>query len=282
MRVVDRRRCRARRSSSAAQGPPFAAGARVRRRQGGLRRPRRRARPRSHRSSTFDHRGHGESDTPDDVGGVLARPARRRHARGRRRGRARAVPAARALDGRDGRPPRSCSPTRSGSTRSCSWTRRPGRCRGSTRSWSRSAAADRARATGMDVLKRAARRGRHARARPPYQRVLGRAARLRGVRATASGRALARCMWAAMAREIARPARPARRAGRGRVPDARDRRRAGRAVPRRLATRWPTTIPGAELVVIPTPVTRRSSRTRPCGSTRSTGSSRATRAAAAA
>ena len=50
--------------------------------------------------------------------GVLARPPRRRHARGRRRGRARPLPAARPLDGRHGRAPDRARPAATGSTRS--------------------------------------------------------------------------------------------------------------------------------------------------------------------
>ncbi len=57
-------------------------------------------------SSTFDHRGHGESDAPADAAVVHARPAGARHARRRGRRRRGSVPAPRPLDGRDGRPPR--------------------------------------------------------------------------------------------------------------------------------------------------------------------------------
>ena len=49
---------------------------RLRRRQGRLRRPRRRPRTSTTASSSFDHRGHGESDAPDDPARLLPRPAR--------------------------------------------------------------------------------------------------------------------------------------------------------------------------------------------------------------
>ena len=71
-------------------------------------------RPRSRTTtpwSSFDHRGHGESDKPDDPLRVLLRPPRRRHARGRRRGRLEPLPAARSLDGRHGRPPDRARPS---------------------------------------------------------------------------------------------------------------------------------------------------------------------------
>ena len=57
---------------------------------------------------------------------VLARPHGGRHARRRGRGRRGPVPAPRPLDGRDGRPPASCSRIRSGSRRSILMDTSPG------------------------------------------------------------------------------------------------------------------------------------------------------------
>ena len=66
--------------------------------------------PRDHTVVIFDHRGHGASDNPTDPAAYSLDRLRGRHARGRRRGRARALPAARPLDGRHGRAAASRSP----------------------------------------------------------------------------------------------------------------------------------------------------------------------------
>ena len=81
-----RRRARGRGRRARARGSCSCTASAARRRTSPTTSPRSR---RDHTVVVFDHRGHGESDKPDDLAGVLARPARRRHARGRRRGRPR-------------------------------------------------------------------------------------------------------------------------------------------------------------------------------------------------
>ena len=160
--------------------------------------------------------------------------------------------APRALDGRDGRPAASCSPqperVEALVLMDTSPGRRPGidpRPRRRRRRRSRSTRAWPCCAQVLDELDPLGHAGRPARA--------ARAAGLRGVRRRASGRASPRrCAYAALVREIVRPARPARRArGRSRCPTLVDRRRAGRAVPRRLSHAMADAIPSAELVVDP-------------------------------
>ena len=96
----------------------------------------------------------------------------------------------------------SCSRTRSGSTRSCSWTRRRARSRGIDPELM-DVGGEVALDEGKDGLKRlldaAATLGT-----PAYERLLARATRLRGVRGSEVGSARSAVMWATMAREIAR------------------------------------------------------------------------------
>ena len=56
-----------------------------------------------HRVVLFDHRGHGESDKPDDAAAYSLDRLAADTLGGRRRGRRRSLPVARAFDGRDGR-----------------------------------------------------------------------------------------------------------------------------------------------------------------------------------
>ena len=86
---------------------------RFRRRQGGLRRPRRRARPRLPGRGVRPSRTRRERRARRAVG-VFLGPARRRRDRGRGCARSRALPAPRSLDGWDGGAPRRARPPRTG------------------------------------------------------------------------------------------------------------------------------------------------------------------------
>ena len=198
----------------------------------------------------------------------------RRHARRRRRPRVRAVPAARSLDGRDGRPPPGARP--------------PERGRGAGAHGHGPGPPPRLDPATVELGAEIARtrrdggaEGGAGRAQPARDPGVRAAARRRGPAtassASASGQRLAAAMWIALGAEIVRQ------------PDQLEALRAVRcptlvivgeqdeAVPRRVRARWPRRSPGRQLVV---DARRRALAAvrEPAGlvRTRSTGSSRRT------